>query len=213
MIERGVIQFECRWTKGPPPDNDSVLRSLIAWRQKLIAVGLMGVNEDGIGFGNISVRHPNEPGEFVVTGSQTGAMKSLTRAHLSVVTDFSVGRNWVACRGPVRASSESLTHGIVYRSRPDVSAVIHVHNEQLWTASAHMLPRTPSHVEAGTPEMANELARVMANVPAGATSVVNMGGHKGGLIALGPNLDMAGQRLIDLCHKAGIDAPSTPQGD
>lgn len=186
-----------------------MIRSLIAWRQKLFAIGLIGVSEDGIGFGNISVRCTGELNQFVVTGSQTGAIRSLTPTHLSVVTDFSIQRNWVACRGPVRASSESLTHGIVYRSRADVGGVIHVHNAQLWTASARTLTRTSSDVEAGTPEMANEMARVLSHVPVDASTVVNMGGHEGGLIAFGPSLDAAGQQLIQLRNTIGIGPSST----
>lgn len=208
MTERGVIRFECRWAKGPPPDINAAVRSLIAWRQRLVAVGLIGVNDNGIGFGNVSVRSPDKSKDFVVTGSQTGAVKSLRTAHLSVVTDFNVEYNWVACRGPVRASSEALSHGIVYRSRPDVSGVIHVHNTRLWMASGRTHRRTSSAVEAGTPEMANEMTRVLADIPAGTAAIVNMGGHEGGLIALGPTLEAAGQQLITLCDAVGIDTRS-----
>lgn len=204
MTERGVIQFDCRWTTGPAPKDDAAIQSLIVWRQKLFAIGLIGVNEDGIGFGNVSVRCADGSNEFVVTGSQTGALESLTPAHLSVVTDFSLERNWVACRGPLRASSESLTHGIVYVSRPDVAGIIHVHSEQLWTRSAQTLPRTSSDAEAGTPEMAKELAHALTDVPVGVSVVVNMGGHEGGLIALGPSVAAAGQHLIKLWSGLGI---------
>ncbi len=205
MTERGVIQFECRWTNGPAPDDNSAIKSLTAWRRRMAALGLIGVTKEGIGFGNISVRHVEGCGEFVISGSQTGALKSLTRAHLSVVTDFNLDENWVACRGPVRASSESLTHGIVYRLRPDVGGVIHVHNIELWAASTRWIPRTRPEVEAGTPEMADEVARVLTDVSSGRPAAINMGGHEGGLIAVGPSLDTAGDLLVKLLERAEID--------
>ena len=53
--EEGVIKFNCQWTQSGPLDG-KLLTDINAWRDKLFASRLIGVTEDGIGYGNISIR-------------------------------------------------------------------------------------------------------------------------------------------------------------
>ena len=55
MNDEGVIKFNCHWTKSAPLD-EAWIRDLNVWRDKLYRLGLIGMNEDGIGYGNISIR-------------------------------------------------------------------------------------------------------------------------------------------------------------
>ncbi|MGB3788502.1 MAG: hypothetical protein WA949_10870, partial [Phormidesmis sp.] len=45
-----------------------------------------------------------------------------------------------------KASSESLTHGVIYTSAPKIGAVIHVHNSQIWQGLLDRGPTTKAKV-------------------------------------------------------------------
>ncbi|HXV28683.1 MAG TPA: S-methyl-5-thioribose-1-phosphate isomerase, partial [bacterium] len=55
LAEEGVVKFHCQWIKKGPSETRE-LNVLNAWRNRLYDYGLIGVYEDGIGFGNISIR-------------------------------------------------------------------------------------------------------------------------------------------------------------
>ena len=80
---------------------------LNAGRQELRRLSLLGVDEDGIGFGNVSLRDGTS---FYITGSGTGALPALTLRDYAKVVAWDFERNWLRCEGRVIASAESLTH-------------------------------------------------------------------------------------------------------
>jgi hypothetical protein len=53
------------------------LAELNAYRRKLLEQRLMGVDSNGVGFGNLSVRD-GASGNFYITGSATGGLPELT---------------------------------------------------------------------------------------------------------------------------------------
>ena len=87
MNDEGVIKFNCQWTKSAPLD-EAWIRDLNVWRDKLYGLGLIGLNEDGIGYGNISIRFRKN--QFIISGSGTGKFKKLTEEHYALVTDYDV---------------------------------------------------------------------------------------------------------------------------
>src|SRR4030095_193273 len=105
MQEEGVIKFNCNWIKADPPDP-VLIEQLDEWRDRLYDAQLIGQNEDGIGYGNISLRYK---GHFIITGSSTGRLSKLNAAHYTVVTDYDLDENTLTCAGPIIASSESVT--------------------------------------------------------------------------------------------------------
>src|SRR5207302_1989498 len=87
-----------------------------------------------------------------------------------LVTGFitDVAANALGCRGPVAASSESLSHAAVYAAEPAAAAVIHVHHLGLWEELRDVLPTTDSRAEAGKPAMADAITALLrADVPGG----------------------------------------------
>ena len=110
--EKGYIQFTCDWRPTDGVVHES-LPDLIRWREILCDEGLMGVDANGIGYGNISARIEGSRG-FVVTGTQTGHLARVDASHFSLVTSFEVEKNRLSCEGAMRASSESLTHAVLY---------------------------------------------------------------------------------------------------
>ena len=124
-MQEGYIKFNCHWTVAGPVSHDQT-RKINIWRDKLYALGLIGVYDDGIGFGNISMRYQGNT--FIIIGSATGGLKQLNENHFTLVTRYDLEQNSLECKGPIIASSESLTHAAIYESAPEIHAVIHVHN-------------------------------------------------------------------------------------
>jgi L-ribulose-5-phosphate 4-epimerase len=190
--ETGSILFDCRWQEAPPTSGPHML-SLLLWREELFRLDLIGVDERGVGFGNLSCRVEGHS-PFFISGTGTGAKKRLSPKDFTQVTAWNYDGNWLECRGPCRASSESLSHAAVYEARPQARAVIHVHHAALWHALYMRIPTTHPQAEAGRPEMARAIGHLLEQGCDGGVFV--MGGHQDGLMAFGADLEEAGQRLV-----------------
>lgn len=196
MIDEGYIKFELHWQHGPPPAADAVAQ-LNAWRRPLYDAGLIGQYRDiGIGFGNISVRGDN--GCFVISGTQTGHLDTLGPEHYTTVTAYDIAANRVCCDGPIKASSESMTHAALYELGTDINAVVHVHSAALWQKLLNVLPTTSATVSYGTPEMAEEFRRLYRETVFAANGIAVMAGHDEGIIATGGDMQQAARRILDL---------------
>src|SRR5262245_59897738 len=121
----GVIRFEVEHESRmlEARVHGEPARVLSAWREVLARLTLVGqdpMRYQGLGYGNLSARLPpfGDVGRgrrrFLVTGSQTGAIADLTLDHYCVVERYDLARNTVHSLGPIRPSSESLTHGAIY---------------------------------------------------------------------------------------------------
>lgn len=188
MTEEGYIKYSCHWIKADPlPYHD--IETLNRCRQKLYELGLIGAYENGIGFGNISRRREDD--QFIITGTATGRLPELCADHYTIVVDFDLARNELTCRGPVKASSESMSHGAIYRQGRDINAVIHVHSSALWNRLLNKVPTTGEEIAYGTPEMAMEIIRLFRETDVSARKIFVMAGHEDGLFSFGKNLQEA----------------------
>ncbi|TVQ15294.1 MAG: class II aldolase/adducin family protein [Bacteroidetes bacterium] len=192
-MQEGYIKFNCHWIEAGPVSPDHT-REINVWRDKLYALGLIGVYDNGIGFGNISMRHRGN--SFIITGSATGGFKHLTENHFTLVTGYNLEQNSLECKGPIIASSESLTHAAIYECSPETMAVIHVHSMKLWKKLMNLVPTTNTYVEYGTPEMAGEIKRLFRETHVPEEKILVMGGHEEGIITFGKDMDEAGEALL-----------------
>jgi len=163
---------------------------LNAYRRKLLQLRLIGVDSNGTGFGNVSIRD-GTTNNFYITGSATGGIPELTQADCARVVAYDFKRNWLRCEGSANASSESLTHAAVYESDAKAGAVIHCHNSKLWAALLNQAPTSSKAVDYGTPEMAYEIARLFKVTDVRTRKTLVMAGHKGGILVFGRNLEEA----------------------
>jgi ribulose-5-phosphate 4-epimerase/fuculose-1-phosphate aldolase len=131
----------------------------------------------------------------VISGTQTGGVAETTPGQYTRLTGWDVAANRVCCRGPVKASSESLTHAMLYDLMPGVGAVIHVHLHDLWMRLLHQVPTTREEVSYGTPEMAAEVKRLLVEDDLQRTCLFAMAGHEDGLVVVGADLGRAMARL------------------
>ncbi len=196
-IDEGYIKYVSNWTRGPAPDHAAT--SLLAkWRRPLHAAGLVGHYADlGVGYGNISVRFRGTS-QFVISGTQTGDLTDTCGDHYSLVTDYDIERNRVSCVGPVEASSETLTHAALYELNPGIGAVVHIHDRRMWDELLHRAPTTAADIGYGTPEMAQEFARLYRETEFPHRGIAVMAGHDEGIVCIGKSLEQAATRALRL---------------
>ena len=200
-LDEGYIKYDIDWAPGPAPDV-SAARELDRWRRPLYEAGLIGEYADlGIGFGNISKRC-GTPGQFLISGTQTGHLARTDERHYALVTAVDIDANSVSCSGPIKASSEAMTHAAIYALDDRIAAVVHVHSKPLWDKLRNVLPTTDARVPYGTPDMARELGRLFANFDFDETGAAVMAGHEEGLISFGPSLEAAASRMLSLASPA-----------
>ena len=208
--QEGVIKFDLAFTPGPPlPAGD--LTELNAWRRILYQVGLTGrdpARYEGLAFGNVSLRLPpfaapplQRP--FAISGTQTGALAALGPEHYALVQSCDPACNRVSATGPVRPSSEALTHGALYALDTDLHCVLHVHSPLLWHQAAPLgLPATAADAAYGTPAMAAAVACLFADPGVRAGGILVMGGHEDGLVAFGASPEAAATVLLTWLARA-----------
>ena len=192
-MDEGVVKYRCDWTQTEPVADENIA-DLREWRDRLHSWGLIGVYENGIGFGNVSVRLRNSC-QFIISGTQTANLPSLGLEFYCTVTDFNLKENLIGCRGPVQASSESLTHAALYLHSEDIGGIIHVHNPQLWQELLFKIPTTRKEIPYGTPGMALEMFRLFEEENLGDRKILAMAGHEDGVMCFGGSLDEAGKVL------------------
>ncbi len=192
-MDEGYIKYQCNWIKTDfiQPEQIEVINK---WRTVLFDEGYIGMYENGIGFGNISIRV--DENLFLVSGSATGGIRELTAEHYALVTDYNFALNQLTCKGMTMASSESLTHAAIYDCSKETNAVIHVHHKEKWTSLLHRVATTNPAIAYGTTEMAYAIQDLISGNKIGDHKIIAMGGHEEGLISFGRTLEEAALTIL-----------------
>ncbi len=210
MEAEGVIKFDLCYRLAEPVAL-AELDELNAWRSRLWQLRLIGqdpLRYDGYGFGNVSQRHGRHNaacGEraFLISGTQTGALPELDSGHYTLVESYDAAANRVVAQGPVKPSSESLTHGILYDLDIRIQAILHVHSPAIWQAAGTLgIPVTDASVAYGTPAMAAEVQRLFRETDVLRQRIFSMGGHEDGIVAFGQTVAEAGNTLLTALTRA-----------
>jgi ribulose-5-phosphate 4-epimerase/fuculose-1-phosphate aldolase len=208
MIDEGYTKFIVDWTDRAPvdwPETDELDR----WRKPLFDAGLVGhYVEEGVGYGNISVREPGAR-HFLISATQTGHLRNTSPEHYALVTAWDIDANRVTCRGAAQASSESLTHAAIYELDDAVCAVVHVHDLHLWRQLKGAVPTTAADVAYGTPEMAREGKRLWRDTDLAESGIAAMAGHESGIVSIGGTLAEAASRVLCLHDSAHTKSATT----
>jgi len=205
MVEQeGVTKYHLEFSPGPARTSPDLSR-LNGWRTLLHQLRLIGQDPTrygGLGYGNVSQRigpfdSPSQPARFIISGTQTGHLERLDVEDFCTVLAADPNRNRVIAHGPVKPSSEALTHAAVYASNKQVRYVLHVHSTEIWGQTQQLkIPATPHDVPYGTPQMAAAVHRVLRSVDREDCPIFSMLGHEDGIVSFGRTLDEAGQILI-----------------
>jgi len=194
MLDEGYIKFNADWEKAPPFPREAIA-PLNACRQRLYELGLIGAYDNGIGYGNISCRR-GQGSQFFISGSKTGNFQQLGARHYALVTDVQPAENRLHCRGPIIASSESMSHAIIYEECPWAKAVIHVHHLGMWQRLLHQVPTTDAAAPYGSPAMVESIRQLMRETNLPQLQIFVMEGHKEGIFTFGKTLESAMQILL-----------------
>ncbi|MEY3059480.1 MAG: hypothetical protein RL000_832 [Bacteroidota bacterium] len=194
-MEEGYIKYQCNWIQEQVIKPEQI-HDINKWRSLLIDQGYIGMYENGIGFGNISIRLDEQT--FMISGSATGGIKELTVNHYALVTDFDLSHNKLTCKGMTTASSESLTHAAIYACSKEINAVVHIHHKEKWKNLLNHVATTNPSIAYGTPEMAFAIQRLINEDKVGSSRIIVMGGHEEGLIAFGKTLKDAAMTFLKI---------------
>ena len=201
VIDDGVVKYslEFEQTEALAINECNEIEEI---RQRLYALGLIGAYDNGIGYGNISLRYKNSK-EFLITATQTGELKELNQKHYSLVTNVNFDTFKTYAKGCSKPSSESITHAAIYELNKDINAVIHVHNEKLWD---FMLENRNNYLctndtPYGTPEMVEDINNMYKDKDALLNNAFVMKGHFEGVVTFGKDLKEAELSLYKIIEE------------
>lgn len=206
----GVIKYQLEHQDHNLENLSLNVDDLIVLRDRLHELNLIGVYPDdyymtpGVGFGNASLRYTRD-NQFLISGSQTGNIPTTSKDDYCLVTHCDISSNLLVSKGPIKPSSESLTHAAIYEIAPEIECVIHVHSKKLWDAYEKLeMLITPKDVPYGTPEMARAIQAVYTSSPVLARPVA-MRGHIEGLLTWGKTPNEALQLYLDALNDLSKD--------
>lgn len=199
MME-GFVKFNCYWTQSGPVISDEQFEMINTWRDILYNMDLIGAYENGVGFGNLSMR-TGQGSQFIITGSATGEIPELEPGHYVKVNSFNIDDNAVQCSGPLKASSESLTHAAIYMADPGVNAVVHVHCLDMWNDLIHKVPTTNPGMDYGTSGLAKDISRLFTESDVIEKRIIIMAGDRAGILTFGQDLDEAVNIVLEYLKK------------
>lgn len=186
----GVVKFNCYWKQSGPIITDEPFSIMNYWREVLLNMDLIGAYENGVGFGNMSLRN-NNSSKFFITGSATGEISVLEPGHYVKVEGCNFDEYSVMCSGSLKASSESLTHAAIYKADPGANAIIHVHNLEQWESLKNEVPTTLEDFEYGSAGLAKDIFRLFEETDVQKKKIIVMAGDRAGLITFGNDMDEA----------------------
>jgi L-ribulose-5-phosphate 4-epimerase len=188
-METGTVKFHYE-SDGRERGAFPGFEELNAARQELRRLGLLGVDENKVGFGNVSSRD-GATESFYITGSGTGAFPALTPKDYAKVVAWDFERNWLRSEGRATASAESLTHAAVYSMDAEVLFVVHGHDRRLWQSLRERGSATRPGLPYGTPEMARDVQRLLRETDVRTSKIFAMAGHRDGIVAFGRDFRQA----------------------
>jgi len=194
MID-GVIKYHFDFRLSTPL-SEVKFRDIEFVRERLFALGLIGVTDEGVGYGNISQRIGTN--SFVITGTQTGHLANLNGSHYSLVEDYDDTEFYLKSSGVIKPSSEALTHGTIYNLSDKIGAVIHIHSKLIWQFMLDSNYLSTSKVEYGSIEMIDEVNRIFATTNPLDNPKFVMAGHEDGVMIFGRNLYEAELNLLEV---------------
>jgi len=191
----GIIKYNFDFQKSDSLE-ERMFSEIEAVRERLYALGFIGVYADGVGYGNISERVDGS--SFVITGTQTGHLQNLEAKHYALVEAFNDKEFYLKSSGAIKPSSEALTHGTIYNLSFEIGAVIHIHSTVIWEFMLKNNYLKTADVEYGTVAMIDEVNRVFSTIDPLFNPKFVMLGHEEGVMTFGRDLAEAELVLFEV---------------
>lgn len=198
------------------PADPKLIEDLVAANRILVAQGVLD------GYGHVSVRHDRAPDRYLM--SRSLAPELVTAAD---ILEYDLDSNPVDARGRT-TYLERFVHGEIYRSRPDVKAVVHHHSPSVIPFGVTGVPLRPIyHMAAflgdGVPvfeirQTGGMTDLLVRNAELGRALAKTLGGRSTGLlrghgaVVVGPTIVHAVARSVYMEMNARLQAQAMALG-
>jgi L-ribulose-5-phosphate 4-epimerase len=189
-LQEGVVRFSYD-SEDVPLTHSSSSQLLIEWRNRIHDLGWIGVDAEGVGFGNVSLRFNDRESSFLITASQTGHLTQLSLEHLCLITQYDLESYWLKSLGRMAPSSESLTHATLYACDERIQAVIHIHHPVYTQLLSAPITSFGPDIEYGTPALSAAIIHAYERTELVEHRLFISEGHMGGIYAYGATLEEA----------------------
>jgi ribulose-5-phosphate 4-epimerase/fuculose-1-phosphate aldolase len=184
-MKEGKIRFNIIFASAEVP-SDAKIDELKEWSERFQRNGLTPEFE-GNYTGNLSFRFR---GGLVITASGLKSKQNLSNDCFVFVKNYDEQSNTVYIEGGRQPSSEAVMHFLIYKTREEVNAVLHGHNNAIiMNAEKLGFPVTGREYEPGTIELAKEALKVLGN-----KNLIVLKNH--GFVSLGRTMKEAGQLAL-----------------
>ena len=184
-MKKGKIRFNIIFVSDEVP-SDARIDELKECSERFQRNGLTPEIE-GNYTGNLSFR--SEAG-FVITASGLKSKENLGNDCIVYVKNYDEQNNTVHVKGSRQPSSEAVMHYLIYKTRKEVNAIFHGHNDAIiMNAEKLGFPVTEKEHEPGTIELAKEALKVLGN-----NKLIVLKNH--GFVSLGRTMKEAGELAL-----------------
>jgi ribulose-5-phosphate 4-epimerase/fuculose-1-phosphate aldolase len=184
-MKEGKIRFNISFVSDEMP-RDAKIEELKEWSEKFQKNGLTPEFE-GNYTGNLSFRSREG---FVITVSGLKSKENLSNDCFVYVKNYDEQSNTVYVEGSRQPSSEAVMHHLIYKTRKEINAVFHGHNDTIiMNAEKLGFPVTEREHEPGTIELAKEALKVLGN-----KNLIVLKNH--GFVSLGRTMKEAGELAL-----------------
>ena len=184
-MREGKIRFNISFVSAEVP-SDSKIDELKEWSERFQRNGLTPEFE-GNYTGNLSFRFREG---LVITASGLKSKQNLSNDCFVYVKNYDEQSNTVYVEGSRQPSSEAVMHYLIYKTRKEVNAVFHGHNDAIIMNAEEMkFPVTEKEHEPGTIELAKEALKVL-----GDKNLIVLKNH--GFVSLGRTMKEAGELAL-----------------
>jgi len=184
-MKEGKIRFNISFVSDEVPRNARI-DDLKEWSERFQRNGLTPEIE-GNYTGNLSFRSKEG---FVITASGLKSKENLNNDCFVYVKNYDEQSNTVYIEGSRQPSSEAVMHFLIYKTRKEVNAVFHGHNDAIiMNAEKLGFPVTERKYEPGTTELAKEVLKVLGN-----KNLIVLKNH--GFVSLGRTMKEAGELAL-----------------
>jgi len=184
-MKEGKIRFNISFVSDQVPRNARI-EELKEWSEKFQKNELTPEFE-GNYTGNLSFRSKEG---FVITASGLKSKENLSNDCFVYVKNYDEQSNTVYVEGRRQPSSEAVMHFLIYKTRKEINAVFHGHNEAIIINAEKLgFPVTEREYEPGTIELAKEVLKVMGN-----KNLIVLKNH--GFVSLGNTMKEAGELAL-----------------
>ena len=184
-MKEGKIRFNISFVSDQVPRNARI-EELKEWSEKFQKNELTPEFE-GNYTGNLSFRSKEG---FVITASGLKSKENLSNDCFVYVKSYDERSNTVYVEGRRQPSSEAVMHSLIYKTRKEINAVFHGHNEAIIINAEKLgFPVTEREYEPGTIELAKEVLKVMGN-----KNLIVLKNH--GFVSLGNTMKEAGELAL-----------------